>query len=620
MLYPKKGTTMHVHITSDIHLDSAIPAVFGGTHMKPSISKAKAYAEQIGISVPEAITVLFKQGMYKMLPPADKEGVLILAGDTWVAHKMFSYHGISWIAEVCSRFKHVVTVAGNHCLDMETELLTNRGWMHYDNIVPTDKVFSIDPSTKLGQWTPILSKFKKQNHGEMLLYKSNRMDFRTTPDHRFIVRKGRNNNSDLQYVLAKDVCGDMYIPSSTEDVQGVGVPLSDDQLRLFGWILSDGCISTNKKGHTNISISQSKAGNDIEGLLISCGISYTKRTRVRDIKSICGRLLLKPPLPDTTYYIAAASREALLEWLPTKSVLPEWLCSATKQQFDTLLSGIVSGNGVWTTKAKESACVHGRKLFLDSLQAFCVTKGWRATMSIAREKDYRLNISRRAYTQTPSTFELKSVQSQEEVWCLTVPMGNFMCRRKGKAYFTGNCNWGTTWNTWHKKAAKIKETQGLHNLHILENSYVDIDGIRFIGATLWTDMDKYCPLSMMDAERCMNDFQYIKRLTSTKWVQTHIKSVGYLNHVLSDSQDMQCVVVTHHAPCSTSVEGRHRGHSSNAYYYSDLTHLLYDRHNVPLWCHGHCHENSDYTIANTRVLCSPVGYGNFNPNFVTIKL
>lgn len=241
-------------------------------------------------------------------------------------------------------------------------------------------------------------------------------------------------------------------------------------------------------------------------------------------------------------------------------------------------------------------------------------------MSIARGKDYRLNICRRAYTQTTSTFKLKSVQSQEEVWCLTVPMGNFMCRRKGKAYFTGNCNWGTTWNTWHNKAAQIKKAQGLHNLHILEDSCADIDGIRFIGATLWTDMYKFCPLSMVDAEHYMNDFQYIKGLTSTKWVQTHSKSVDYLDHVLSNSPGMQCVVVTHHSPCEMSVAGRYRGHASNAYYYSDLTHLMYDRVNVPLWCHGHCHENWDYTVDSTRVVCSPVGYENFNPNFVTIEL
>ena len=179
--------------------------------------------------------------------------------------------------------------------------------------------------------------------------------------------------------------------------------------------------------------------------------------------------------------------------------------------------------------------------------------------------------------------------------------------------------WGKTWNTWHKKAAQLKEEQGLYNLHILENSCVDIGGIRFIGATLWTDMFKEDPFAILDAERVMNDFYCIKGLTVEKWLQTHHKSARYIEHVLHESPDMSCVVVTHHAPCEISVPDAYKGDTTNAYYYSDLTRLMFDNDNLKLWAHGHMHNTSDYFVDKTRVVCYPVGYGNTKPNFTVVE-
>lgn len=183
-----------------------------------------------------------------------------------------------------------------------------------------------------------------------------------------------------------------------------------------------------------------------------------------------------------------------------------------------------------------------------------------------------------------------------------------------------HCLWSSLWGTWHAKAERLKQEQELHNLHILEDSFVDLDGLRFIGATLWTDMYKHDPFAIMDSTRVMNDFQYIKKLTPQKWLQKHQRSRDYIKHVLDNSKDKQCVVVTHHAPCYNSVAHQYRASSTSAFYWSDLTDLMFDRENLPLWAHGHTHNVSDYMLDNTRVVCYPVGYERFKPNFVCVEI
>lgn len=180
--------------------------------------------------------------------------------------------------------------------------------------------------------------------------------------------------------------------------------------------------------------------------------------------------------------------------------------------------------------------------------------------------------------------------------------------------------YGTMHGTWHAKAERLKQEQGLYNLHILENSFIDLDGVHFIGATLWTDMNKHSPFAIMDSTRAMNDFQYIKKLTPNVWLREHQRSRDYIKHALDNSAEKKCVVVTHHAPCYNSISQHYRASSSSAYYWSDLTDLMFDRGNLPLWVHGHTHNVSDYEIDKTRVVCYPVGYENFNPNFVIVDL
>jgi DNA repair exonuclease SbcCD nuclease subunit len=170
------------------------------------------------------------------------------------------------------------------------------------------------------------------------------------------------------------------------------------------------------------------------------------------------------------------------------------------------------------------------------------------------------------------------------------------------------------------------------NIYLLENDTKVIDDVTFIGATLWTDMNKGDPLTMHAIEGMMNDFRIIRndkrefaRMSARDVASRHARSLQYFRSVLAEQHDKKFVVVGHHSPSFKSV---HESYSTeylmNGGYHSDLSEFIMDHPQIKLWTHGHTHHPFDYMIGETRVVCNPRGYeadgysenSGWNPNIV----
>jgi Icc-related predicted phosphoesterase len=159
-----------------------------------------------------------------------------------------------------------------------------------------------------------------------------------------------------------------------------------------------------------------------------------------------------------------------------------------------------------------------------------------------------------------------------------------------------------------------KASSNSPGVHFLENDGVAIDGVMFLGCTLWTDfsLNGTRELSMFEASEAMNDYRRIlqskrpfQRFNPLVALRAHQTSRAYLERALGIEGPV--VVVTHHAPSKMSVPDQYRGHRLSPAYASDLERMI-RRHQPALWVHGHIHEAVDYTIASTRVISAPLGY------------
>lgn len=149
-------------------------------------------------------------------------------------------------------------------------------------------------------------------------------------------------------------------------------------------------------------------------------------------------------------------------------------------------------------------------------------------------------------------------------------------------------------------------------IHYLERSIIAFEGIRVLGACLWTDylwgdrMDS----AMQEASRTMLDHTVIQHgddawFTPELARDEHHRTRAWLETELAKPFDGKTIVVSHHGPHPLSVHPRYAGDIVNAAFVSDLTPLM---EHVDLWVHGHVHDSFDYTVGRCRVVVNPRGY------------
>lgn len=214
----------------------------------------------------------------------------------------------------------------------------------------------------------------------------------------------------------------------------------------------------------------------------------------------------------------------------------------------------------------------------------------------------------------------------------------------------------------------LREHLDYGNLHILDRQSFQLEDITFICGTLWTDMNKEDPLTLMHTKTAMNDFREVvnsSRMITRKvplyqenplWthdgknggfyskddnganiligykdkpeparfspedsVVEHHRMKSYIDIASRDKDKV--VVVSHHAPSDQSIAYYYsQDRLMNGAFRSQLDEFIEQRPQIKLWIHGHTHTNFDYMIGETRVVCNPRGYDGYEAIADTFKL
>ena len=143
-----------------------------------------------------------------------------------------------------------------------------------------------------------------------------------------------------------------------------------------------------------------------------------------------------------------------------------------------------------------------------------------------------------------------------------------------------------------------------------------VEGVRFLGCTLWSDFDfdgpEHRELSMRVCQRAVSDYRVIRGpaegpLTAHHTRDLHEASRAWLSERLADGHEGPTVVVTHHSPHISYRPEQLALRLLAGAFASDLGELIAgDR--ATLWIYGHTHRRADLDVSGTRVVSNPRGY------------
>lgn len=168
---------------------------------------------------------------------------------------------------------------------------------------------------------------------------------------------------------------------------------------------------------------------------------------------------------------------------------------------------------------------------------------------------------------------------------------------------------------------RLREACRTLEIDWLEREVKVIEGVRFVGTTLWADFDALVTSSDSLAEALKKRGKamraanfYLEKSAATRNDQPFLADelrehsltcAAWLRGVLAKPYHGPTVAITHFAPTLASADPRYGLTPGTAGFCNSLDDLL---PRADLWLHGHLHCAFDYVKDGCRVVANPLGY------------
>jgi len=352
------------------------------------------------------------------------------------------------------------------CLDAQTEILTDHGWLGIDAPWRGDaQIAAYDLSDGSIRWSGGRRMERLLGDEKMFGISNPHLDIRVTGGHRIVHgklrRRGPNGRDGHYYDTFQFVRADALPCRGRVPVAGVqevpGLPLTDEELVFIGLVMSGGYVNPKTK---LIEVHQSDRYPEMVQLfrdtLDQCGFGYGHSINMRPSnfgprKHALHRWCISFNGPKQKGH--GRGWRSLAAYIDR--TFADALEGISKDQLYLLLRGLWAGNGAKTrgTYDYDKYTPHtltvsfGNARVAEKLQALCVRRGFRCSLTQPGESTWLLYISedtswtvaRMAIKDGRPTWKELPSSPVERVWCVEVDTGAIVTRRNGKVAVVGNC-------------------------------------------------------------------------------------------------------------------------------------------------------------------------------------
>lgn len=358
----------------------------------------------------------------------------------------------------------VSRTAGNvvfaHCFSEDTEVMTPDGWTFLTDLKEGDAVGTMSLTDASFEWQNNTGVYTYDHYKELVHMKNSNVDIMVTDEHAMVTMPIKVKNlEEPDLGLKREITKDLIkrwkfkIPLASRNTQPEFEELTDDEIRMFVWIITEGCVDR-KNGRGYIRISQSDTPNggmkELDALLARMGLKFSK-----NLKYSRGETHgIHRNYDAYTYYIARAEFfcDKFHQYCPDKH-FENWVLNLSSRQFNILFDTMMITDGNPNKDSPKNICFQYSSKDLknvDIIQAACAMNSIR-TISYPRVRHpgsnpvWVISICKKPMThistrqgKKPSLSFVKRVPYSGKVACCSVPNQTLILRRNGKVFVAGN--------------------------------------------------------------------------------------------------------------------------------------------------------------------------------------
>ena len=309
------------------------------------------------------------------------------------------------------------------CTDKDTEFLSKEGWVNISEYNNQDiLVHDLNTNTCLFEKPQA---YVVNNCASFTLLDNKVVNQALTSDHKLLMFGAKSNYPsdillqdalDKNKKLAKGYTA--RFKTVIPNIQGGGIDLTENEIRLLVSIQADGCIR--KSGKIEYHLKKSRKIDRLQSLLNSLNIAYNIYN-LRDDTFGC------------SFNFSKASKDLSMFWKANKAQL-KILCDEVR-----FWDGHIKANGTITYSSIN-------KMNIDVVQYAFATIGVRANIQVVEYKDkdwstgYTLYTTKNIFTVFPKEKDIKEIPSLDgKSYCFNTSTGYWVMRRGGRISITGNC-------------------------------------------------------------------------------------------------------------------------------------------------------------------------------------
>lgn len=360
-----------------------------------------------------------------------------------------------------------VQIRLGYCADEKTEILTQRGWLKYNELNINDSILTLNHSTGNSEWSSVdkINIFNVKD--EPMVKLSNRFHSSlTTQQHKWPILYKRQKNKKKYYSREFTTSKELRTFSNTALITGAqctSMPnkkyFTDEFVELMAWFWTEGQITNTKNKNRNpcIVISQShtrnkKNCNRIRSALLGLfGLSVNVLSRGNPWGQITEPKWAERKRnnkTETNFRLNTIASKEFAKWAPNKIVSNEFILKLTKQQLELFIDVSNMGDGNKSYSTKKPYCI-GQKIpeALNALEFASILAGYKVHKYKKKKITYDRNgnpyymsyltISDKIHMYGDSLSKT-SKNYTGVIWCPTTKNKTWCAKRNGTVFYTGN--------------------------------------------------------------------------------------------------------------------------------------------------------------------------------------